>query len=181
MGGMSPHDISATFQRLKMIERDQETGRFKIVRPLDLITKHKEKEANSNRHRIDDSKLKWTPLGPEIINEEMQSDDADDEEDEQLAKVIEESKRETMETPKTTATEKKKRKKGMKGDYDWGARKKRKTNNTSNTSSPAPSVKNDEYESDNEMSLDEDSRQGDPSFEPVATDTPRRSSLRRLS
>ena len=24
--GMSPHDISATFQRLKMIERDQETG-----------------------------------------------------------------------------------------------------------------------------------------------------------
>ena len=84
---------------------------------MDLITKHKEKEANSNRHRIDDSKLKWTPLGPEIINEEMQSDDADDEEDEQLAKVIEESKRETMETPKTTATEKKKRKrkKGMKG------------------------------------------------------------------
>ena len=82
-----------------------------------MITKHKEKEAISNRHRIDDSKLKWTPLGPEIINEEMQSDDADDEEDEQLAKVIEESKRETMETPKTTTTEKKrrKRKKGMKG------------------------------------------------------------------
>ena len=26
--GMSPHDISATFQRLKMIERDQETGMF---------------------------------------------------------------------------------------------------------------------------------------------------------
>ena len=75
---------------------------------MDLITKHKEKEANSNRHRIDDSKLKWTPLGPEIINEEMQSDDADGEEDKQLVKVIEESKRETMEMSKTTATEKKK-------------------------------------------------------------------------
>ena len=47
------------------------------------------------------------------------------------------------------------------GDYDWGARKKRKTN--SNTSSPAPSIKNEEFgdiESENDMSVDEDSRQG---------------------
>merc|ERR1712131_572917 len=139
-------DISATFQKLKMIERDQETGRFKIVRPRDLIEKHKEKEAKSNRHRIDENKLKWTPLGPEIINEEQLSD-ADDEEDEQLAKVIEESKQ-NMETPKITEKKKRKRKKGMKGDYDWGARKKRKTN--SNASSPAPSVTKDEFESDNE-------------------------------
>ena len=96
-----------------MIERDQETGRFKIVRPRDLIEKHKEKEAKSNRHRIDENQLKWTPLGPEIINEEQLSD-ADDEEDEQLAKVIEESKQ-NMETPKITEKKKRKRKKGMKG------------------------------------------------------------------
>ena len=98
-----------------MIERDQETGRFKIVRPRDLIEKHKEKEAKSNRHRIDENKLKWTPLGPEIINEEQLSD-ADDEEDEQLAKVIEESKQ-NMETPKITEKKKRKRKKGMKGHH----------------------------------------------------------------
>ena len=111
--GMSPHDISATFQKLKMIERSPDTGRFKIVRPHDLIEKHKEKEKKSNRHRIDESKLKWTPLGPEIINE----DQSDEEEDEQLAKVIEESKQQTqsMETPKAPEKKKRKRKKGMKG------------------------------------------------------------------
>ena len=119
--GMSPHDISATFQRLKMIERNPETGRFKIVRPTDLIEKYKEKEAKSNRHRLDETKLKWTPLGPEIINEENEDNQSEEENDEQLKKVIEDSKITPKENvknspaPDQSVKKKRKRKKGMKG------------------------------------------------------------------
>ena len=33
--GMCPHDIAATLQKLNMIERNPETGKFKVVQTAD--------------------------------------------------------------------------------------------------------------------------------------------------
>jgi len=66
--GMCPHDISATFQRLNIIQRNDETGKFKLKRPKQLIESYIEKEKKSNRKILNEQALKWTPIGPEIIN-----------------------------------------------------------------------------------------------------------------
>jgi hypothetical protein len=42
--GMCPHDIVSTLHRLRMIDRDPESQRFKIHRRQDLIDIHLEKQ-----------------------------------------------------------------------------------------------------------------------------------------
>ena len=127
--GISPHDIAATLVKLKMIERNPESGKFKIIRPRDLIDQFLEKERKSNRHQLNESALKWTPIGPEIINEEM-----DSENDEDIQAAITESKRDSDQQPANQKPQpeqkikKKRKRKSMKGDYDWNSKKKRKTN-----------------------------------------------------
>ena len=127
--GISPHDIAATLVKLKMIERNPESGKFKIIRPRDLIDQFLEKERKSNRHQLNENALKWTPIGPEIINEEM-----DSENDEDIQAAITESKRDSDQQPANQKPQpeqkikKKRKRKSMKGDYDWNSKKKRKTN-----------------------------------------------------
>ncbi|KAG2463292.1 KAT6B acetyltransferase, partial [Polypterus senegalus] len=61
--GMCPHDIAATLQQLRMIDRQH--GRFVIVRREKLIQKHMERlKANPRVNTVDPDSLQWTSVAP---------------------------------------------------------------------------------------------------------------------
>ncbi|XP_051778916.1 histone acetyltransferase KAT6B isoform X2 [Erpetoichthys calabaricus] len=61
--GMCPHDIAATLQQLRMIDRQH--GRFVIIRREKLIQKHMERlKANPRVNTVDPDSLQWTSIAP---------------------------------------------------------------------------------------------------------------------